>query len=185
MIISLNHVHDVVWRLFIAYSPLSELLKQAMEWATSCKSSRLALCFTVIGFFFPHNHPKIPEFLELKFFCKPPHKIAACVTKKNQQQNRAKEKGKLSLEGCLVPRGVLADSRATGISPSVLCVHAKRSHGPLRGTPWWLLQLRFLFSTLETPTKEAASKVTFSEQRQTIKLWDEKPENPGNQAPTM
>ena len=65
-------VHDVVWRLFIAYSPLSELLEQAMQWATSCKSSRLALCFTVIGFFFPYNHPKNPEFLELKFFCKPP-----------------------------------------------------------------------------------------------------------------
>lgn len=53
MIISLYYVHDVVWRLFIAYSPLSELLEQAMEWATSCKSSRVALCFTVIGFFLP------------------------------------------------------------------------------------------------------------------------------------
>ena len=86
-------VHDVVWRLSIAYSPISELLEQAMQWATSCKSSRLALCFTVIGFFFPYNHPKIPEFLELKFFCKPPHKITACLTEK-KNNNKIEQKSR-------------------------------------------------------------------------------------------
>ena len=68
---------------------------------------------------------------------------------------------------CLIPRGVLADSRATGFwfraryhgkedtLPSVLCVHAKCSHGPSPDTPWYLVQSRFLFSTLETPRNEA------------------------------
>ena len=39
--------------------------------------------------------------------------------------------------------------------PSVICVHAKRSHGPLRDTLWWLMQSRLPFSTLETPRNEA------------------------------
>ena len=68
---------------------------------------------------------------------------------------------------CLIPRGVLADSRATGFwfraryhgkedtLPSVLCVHAKCSHGPSPDTPWYLVQSRFLFSTLDTPRNEA------------------------------
>ena len=44
--------------------------------------------------------------------------------------------------------------------PSVHYTHAKRSHGPLRDTPWWLVQWRFLFSTLETPGNEAAQVLT-------------------------
>ena len=41
------------------------------------------------------------------------------------------------------------------ILPNVLCFHAKRFHFPLRGTPWWLVQSRFSFSTLDKPRNEA------------------------------
>ena len=40
--------------------------------------------------------------------------------------------------------------------PSVLCVNAMRSHGPLRDTHWSLAEVSFfVFQTLETPRNEA------------------------------
>lgn len=166
-------VHDVVWRLFIAYSPLSELLEQAMQWATSCKSSRLALCFTVIGFFFPYNHPKNPEFLELKFFCKPPTSQDHSLSDRKKKTNN-----KIEQKSRRLPR---TQGRSSGFESDW-----DFSQSPLRPRlTFWLVQLRFLFFTLETPTNEAASKVTFSEQRQTIKLWDEKPWKPSTHYVTL